>query len=107
MHIVVLTLEFLSGGADVGHNVGHVSEHCGKKKQSKEQLGDHEHILGRAARPRQVTNGGERERAPVVALQVLLEHVGIFGITKHPVLAAETVVLINYVVQTPVPMEYH
>jgi len=104
---MVLTLKLLSGGAYVGHNVGHVSKHCGEQQQSEKKLCNNEQVLGLAAGAGQVPDGGEGERTPVVTLQVLLDHVRTFGITKHPVLAAEAVVLINYVVQTPVPMEYH
>lgn len=84
-----------------------MAQHRSEQHQPEQQLQDHKQILPFAPGSRQIPNGGERQCAPVVALQVLLHHVRTLRVTKHPVFRAEPVVLVDYVVQTPVPMEYH
>lgn len=82
-----------------------MAQHSGKEEQAEEQLHDDEDVLARAARPRKVADGGQRQRAPVVTLQVLLHNVRVLAVAVHPVLATEAVVLVDDVVQTAVPVE--
>lgn len=102
-------MELLAAGAHADHDAGHVAEHGGEQQQPEEQLAYDERVLAVAARLGQVADGGERERAPVVALQVPLHRVRLLHVLVHvhPVLAAEPVVLVDDVVQAPVPVEYH
>lgn len=100
-----LTLKLLPRGADTRDDVGHVAEHRGEQQEAEQQLEDDEQVLALAAGPWEVADRGEGEGAPVVALQVLLDHVRTLGVHKHPVLAAEPVVLAYDVEQTPVPVE--
>lgn len=57
--------------------------------------------------PWQVPNRREGQCAPIVTLQVLLDDVRRLGIAEYPVLAPETVVLINNVIEAPVPVKDH
>lgn len=57
--------------------------------------------------PGQVTDGGEGQRAPVVALQIFLHHVRGLRVAEYPVLTAEAVVLIDNVIEAPVPVKDH
>lgn len=57
--------------------------------------------------PGQIADGRQSEGAPIVALQVLLDHVRRLGVAEHPVLTAEAVVLINNVIEAPVPVKDH
>lgn len=82
-------------------------QHSGEEHQSKEVLQYNEEILALVARPRQIPDGRQRQRTPVVALQVLFDHVGTLGVTEHPVFRPETVVFMNDVKQTAVPVEDH
>lgn len=49
----------------------------------------------------------ERQRAPIITLQILFHNVRRFCIMIHPVFTTESIVFVNYMVQAPVPMEYH
>uniref|UniRef100_A0A182FCK8 Uncharacterized protein n=1 Tax=Anopheles albimanus TaxID=7167 RepID=A0A182FCK8_ANOAL len=86
-------------------DVGDVTEDGREQHQPEQQLSDHEHVLGLRAGPRQIADCGEGERAPVVALQVLLHHVRRLRVVEDPVLRAETIVLIDNVVEAAVPVE--
>ncbi|GBP62364.1 hypothetical protein EVAR_47249_1 [Eumeta japonica] len=50
------TLEFFPGGADGGDDVGDVAQHGREQQQPEQQLGDHEHVLAFAPRPRKRQN---------------------------------------------------
>lgn len=104
---LLLTLKLLAGGADASDDVGYVTKDSGEEQKAEEQLYDDEQILELAARPGQVPDGGERQRAPVVALQILLHDIRGLAVAVHPVLTAERVVLVDDVIQTTVPMEDH
>lgn len=102
-----LTLKLLACRRHRRHNVGHMAQHRGEQHQAEQQLGNHEHILGLGARPRQITDGGQRQRAPVETLQILLYDIVRFAVVVHPRLRTEAIILINQMVQAPVPVEYH
>lgn len=104
-----LTLELFPAGTHADHNTGHVAEHGGEQQQAEQQLAYDERVLSVAPGLGQVSDRGQRQRAPVVALQIPLDRVRLFGVRVrvHPVLAAEPVVLVDDVVQTAVPVEYH
>lgn len=104
-----LTLELFATGADADHYASHVSEDGGKQQQAKQQLAYDERVLAVAPGLGQVADGGQRQSTPIVALQVPFNRVCFLGIRVrvHPVFAAEPVVLVDDVVQAPVPVEYH
>ena len=57
--------------------------------------------------PGEIADGGEGQRAPVVALQILFHNVRGLWVAEYPVLTAEAVVLINNVIEAPVPVKDH
>lgn len=57
--------------------------------------------------PWKITDGRQGQRTPIVALQILFHNVGRLGVAEHPVLTAEAVVLINNVIEAPVPVKDH
>lgn len=86
-----------------------MAEHGGEQQQAEQQLAYDERVLAVAPGLGQIADGGQRQRAPIVALQVPLDGVSLLGVgvCVHPVFATEPVILVDYVVQTPVPVEYH
>jgi len=84
-----------------------VTEDRGEEHQPEEQLQDHEDILPLGARLGQIPDGGQRQGAPVVALQILLDHVRRLRVMVHPIARSEPIVLVDDVIETAVPMEYH
>jgi len=102
-------LELFPASAHADDYAGHVTKYSGKQQQAEQQLAYDERVLAIAPGFRQVADGGERKRAPVVALQISLDRVRFLGVRVgvHPVLAAEAVVLVDDVIQTSVPVEYH
>lgn len=65
------TLEFFPSGGNVGNDVCHVSQHRGKEHDTEEQLGHDESVLPLGPRLGQPAHGGQRDRAPIVALEVV------------------------------------
>lgn len=82
-----------------------MAEHGGEQQEAEQQLEDDEQILSLAAWSRQVTYRSKSQSTPVVTLQVLLDHICCLTVDEHPVLAAEPVVLADYVKEAAVPVE--
>lgn len=79
----------------------------GKEHQTEEQLQNNEDILALGARLGQIPDGGQSQGTPVIALQILLDDVRRLRVVVDPVARSEAIVLVDDVVETAVPVEYH
>lgn len=82
-------------------------EHRREQQQPEQQLKYDEQVFALVPRPRQVPYRRQRQRTPIITLQVSLHVVRTFRVTVHPVFRTETVVFKYDVEQTPVPVEYN
>lgn len=104
---MTLTLELLPCCGHAGDDVCHVTKDGSEEEKSEEKLKDDEDVLPLAPGSRKVSDGRQSQSAPVVALKVLLHHIGRFTVTKHPIFRTEPVVFVNDPVEAAVPVKYN
>jgi len=62
-----------------------VPQYRGEEHQAKEQLQDNKDVLALGARLGQIPDGGQGQGTPVIALQILLDHVRRLRVVVDPV----------------------
>ena len=106
----VFTLKLFASGADVDDDVGDVSEDGSEEHETEDELHDHKEQFGFGSGFEETSHGGQRQRAHVETLQVLLHTVVVVhsGRKLHGPVAChvlEAIVSHHDVIEAGVPVE--